>query len=90
VKNGWLTLPHGTRYRVLVLPEQETMRPELLRKIRDLVKAGATVLGPPPSRSPSLEDYPRCDDAGAQDSRLNYGAMPTPRYRANVASAKGA
>ncbi|MCL4177950.1 MAG: hypothetical protein KJ072_09425 [Verrucomicrobia bacterium] len=62
VKNGWLTLPHGTRYRVLVLPEQETMRPELLRKIRDLVKAGATVLGPPPSRSPSLEDYPRCDD----------------------------
>jgi hypothetical protein len=37
------------------------MRPDLLRRIRDLVKAGATVLGPPPSRSPSLEHYPRCD-----------------------------
>ena len=61
VKNGILTLPHGTTYRVLVLPELGTMRPEVLRKIRDLVKAGATVVGTPPVRSPSMEDYPRCD-----------------------------
>jgi hypothetical protein len=33
----------------------------VLRKIRDLVRPGATVLGPPPSRSPSLENYPRCE-----------------------------
>jgi len=25
------------------------------------VKAGGTILGPPPSRSPSLKDYPECD-----------------------------
>ncbi|NLX95946.1 MAG: hypothetical protein GXY83_07205 [Rhodopirellula sp.] len=62
VENGMLKLPHGTTYRVLVLPDLPTMRPELLAKIRELVEAGATVLGPPPSRSPSLEDYPRCDD----------------------------
>jgi hypothetical protein len=61
LKDGVLTLPHGTTYRVLVLPELGTMRPAVLRKVRDLVKAGATVLGPPPSRSPSLEDYPKCD-----------------------------
>ena len=61
VKNGQLTLPHGTSYRVLVLPELTTMRPEVLQKIRDLVKAGATVLGPPPSRSPSLENFPKAD-----------------------------
>lgn len=61
VKDGWLALPHGTRYRVLVLPEQGTMRPALLRKIRDLVKAGATIVGPPPEHSPSMEDYPRSD-----------------------------
>ncbi|MBE0539857.1 MAG: glycoside hydrolase family 2 [Verrucomicrobia bacterium] len=61
VKNGVLTLPHGTTYRVLVLPELDTMRPEVLRKIHRLVKAGATVLGPSPSRSPSLENYPQCD-----------------------------
>ncbi len=61
VKNGRLTLPHGTSYRVLVLPELKTMRPEVLRKIRDLVKAGATVLGTPPAHSPSLENYPNAD-----------------------------
>jgi len=61
VENGVLTLPHGTSYRVLVLPELVTMRPEVLRKIRDLVKSGATVLGSPPSRSPSLENFPKCD-----------------------------
>ena len=62
VKDGILTLPHGTSYRVLVLPDLDTMRPELLRKIRDLAKAGATVLGKPPSRSPSLENFPNCDE----------------------------
>jgi hypothetical protein len=61
VENGLLKLPHGTTYRVLVLPPQTTMRPALLRKIRDLVAAGATVIGPLPSRSPSMEDYPECD-----------------------------
>ena len=61
VKDGRLALPHGTTYRVLVLPEQATMRPALLRRLRDLVAAGATVLGPPPSRSPSREGYPECD-----------------------------
>src|SRR5690606_36548722 len=45
----------------LVLTELDTMRPEALRKIRDLVRAGGAVLGPPPSRSPSLQNYPACD-----------------------------
>ena len=61
VKDGLLTLPHGTTYRVLVLPKLGTMRPEVMRKIRDLVNAGATVVGPPPSRSPSLEHFPNSD-----------------------------
>jgi hypothetical protein len=62
VKDGLLTLPHGVSYRVLVLPEQATMRPELLRKIRDLVSEGANVIGLPPSRSPSMENHPQCDE----------------------------
>lgn len=61
VKNGRLVLPDGMSYRVLVLPESTTMRPEVLRKIRDLVKAGATIVGQPPLRSPSRENYPKCD-----------------------------
>jgi hypothetical protein len=62
VRNGLLTLPDGPSYRALVLPQLETMRPEMLRKIRELVKAGATVLGPRPVRSPSLANYPHDDD----------------------------
>lgn len=61
VKNGLITLPHGTSYRVLVLPRLETMRPELLAKIKSLVEAGAVVLGAPPTHSPSLQNQPQSD-----------------------------
>ncbi len=61
VKNGMLTLPHGTQYRILVLPPLETMRPELLSKIEKLVEDGAVVMGPRPKRSPSLKNYPQAD-----------------------------
>jgi hypothetical protein len=62
VKDGKLTLPHGTSYSVLVLPELETMRPEVLQKIEQLVSEGAVILGPPPSRSPSMKGYPEADE----------------------------
>ncbi len=61
VKNGLITLPHGTQYRILVLPKLETMRPELLAKIKQLVRDGAVVLGPAPKRSPSLQNQPVAD-----------------------------
>lgn len=62
VKDGRLTLPDGMSYRLLVLPQLTTMRPELLRKIRDLVAQGAVVLGPKPSRSPSMQNFPAADN----------------------------
>ncbi len=62
VQDGRLVLPDGMSYRLLVLPESRTMTPALLRKIRELVAAGATVLGPRPEKSPSLSDFPACDD----------------------------
>ncbi len=61
VKNNKLVLPHGTAYRLLVLPKLDTMRPETLAKIKTLVEQGAHVLGPAPKRSPSLQNYPACD-----------------------------
>ena len=62
VKDGRLVLPDGMSYRMLVLPQVETMTPQLLRKIKDLVAAGATVVGAPPVKSPSLSGYPQCDE----------------------------
>jgi hypothetical protein len=61
VRGGKLDLPDGMSYRVLVLPETETMTPELLGKIRGLVKAGATIIGSRPQKSPSLVNFPQCD-----------------------------
>lgn len=56
-----LKLPDGMSYRVLVLPETERMTLPVLRKLRELVAGGATVLGPRPVKSPSLADYPEAD-----------------------------
>jgi len=61
VKDGQLVLPDGMSYRILVLPKLETMRPELLSKIKELVLQGAVVLGPAPKHSPSLQNYPEAD-----------------------------
>ena len=61
VKDGLITLPHGTQYRMMVLPKLETMRPELLSKIKQLVYDGAVILGPAPKRSPSLQNQPAAD-----------------------------
>jgi hypothetical protein len=62
VKNGLITLPHGTQYRILVLPKLETMRPELLSKLKQLITDGAVVMGPAPKRSPSLQNQPQADE----------------------------
>lgn len=61
VRDGLWTLPHGTQYRLLVLPPLETMRPELLARLRELVREGGILLGAAPERSPSLEGYPEAD-----------------------------
>jgi hypothetical protein len=61
VENGCLVLKSGMKYRVLVLPVQTTMRPEVLRRIKDMVGEGLTILGPAPTQSPSLQNYPHAD-----------------------------
>jgi hypothetical protein len=61
VADGKLVLPGGMAYKILVLPKLETMRPELLKKIMELVEQGAVVLGPAPKRSPSLQNFGQAD-----------------------------
>jgi hypothetical protein len=54
--NGRLVLPDGMNYRILVLPQTDRIRPELLRKIQSFVAGGAIIVGPKPRRSPSLQN----------------------------------
>jgi hypothetical protein len=56
VEQGQIVLPSGMVYRVLLLANRDTMRPAVLRKISELVQAGAVVVGPQPRQSPSLTD----------------------------------
>lgn len=59
--DGYYQLPDGMRFKLLVLPNLDTMRPAVLNKIAQLVEQGGAVYGPKPSRSPSLENYPVSD-----------------------------
>jgi hypothetical protein len=73
VQDGNLTLANGGSYRVLVLPDEPTMTPQLLGHIGELIKAGATVIGPKPSFSPSLSNQPQADSQVRQLAQSIWG-----------------
>ena len=55
--NGVLTTPTGMTYRLLALdPRSKQMSLPVLRKIKELVEAGAIVVGAKPESDPSLAD----------------------------------
>jgi hypothetical protein len=53
--NGELRIPGGKAYQALILPDQPHMTSEVLRKVEELIRAGAVVVGQKPSRIPGLE-----------------------------------
>lgn len=62
VKEGRIHFPSGANYAVLTLPpKMRSMTPSLLAHIHNLVRDGATVLGPKPEYSPSLFDRENAD-----------------------------
>jgi len=75
VRDGRWTLPNGISYSVLVLPKLQTMRPELLAKIKDGVKQGGVILGPRPMLSPSLANYPKADEQVFQMADQLWGSF---------------
>jgi len=62
VDAGELVLPSGMRYKLLALPDHPFHTPAFARKLRDLVRAGATVVGPRPRHTPSLENFPEAEN----------------------------
>ncbi len=73
VKNGRIVLPDGMSYRVLSLPNTDFMPVEVVNKIRELVEAGATVIGPKPDRDPGLHNYPQCDKEVRETAAYLWG-----------------
>jgi hypothetical protein len=62
VEDGRFVLPDGMSYRIMVLPPLQTMRPELLSRLEQLVEEGGIIYGQPPESSPSLQGYPESDE----------------------------
>jgi len=53
-RDGRIVLPDGMSYAVLVLPDRPEISLPALRKVMELVEAGATVVGPRPQRATGL------------------------------------
>src|SRR5207247_2273974 len=71
-----LVLPDGMSYRALGLPEDvDRLTLPVLRKIRDLVAAGAVVVAPKPQRPPSLTGFPASDDEARAIANDVWGAV---------------
>jgi hypothetical protein len=63
VRNGRVVLAGGMSYAVLVLPDDvDRLTLPMLRKLRDLVAAGATIVAPRPGAPPSLSGGRAADD----------------------------
>lgn len=58
VRSGRIVLTDGLSYRVLIIPDSKPMPFEDLWKIRSLVEAGATVVGPAPTGMAGMPEYP--------------------------------
>lgn len=61
VRDGRIVLPDGMSYRVLVLPNHRMISLPVLRKVKELTAAGATVIGPRPEFASGLRDYLKSD-----------------------------
>lgn len=85
VQNGRLTLASGANYAVLILPPDDiNMTPQMLECLRKLVRAGATVVGPRPRHSPSLQGYPQCDARVKKAADELWGKCNGSTVRENV------
>ncbi len=78
VADGKIIFPSGASYYILVLPKTETMTPAILTKIESMVKNGAVIIGNPPLKSPSLEDFPECDKQVSAISTSIWGGTAAP------------
>jgi len=78
VENGKIVFPGASSYEIMVLPNFKTMTPELLEKITSFIEKGAKVIGTPPVKSPSLTDYPNCDNQVKTMAEKLWGSLQTP------------
>ena len=81
VKDGHIVLPSGRSYAFMVFPRDGEMLPEVAEKIKTLVAEGATVVSTRPKKSPSLKDYPQCEETLRRLGDEVWGSGTENRYK---------
>lgn len=75
-EDGRIVVPSGRRYAAILLPpDTRAMLPATAAKVKELVEGGATIVGPKPLESPSLEGYPQNDRAVAALGEEVWGGV---------------
>ena len=77
VSNGCLATPEGLTWKVLWLHDCPRLTPETLARIRDLLRAGATIVAAPPRSNASLRGGPEADARFAALVRELWGEGQT-------------
>jgi len=89
VEGGKIVFPGASSYEIMVLPNFETMTPELLELITSLVVKGAKIVGSPPFKSPSLTDYPNCDIRVTKLAEDLWGSLQSPDELSEISYGEG-
>jgi len=73
VDNGFIVVPGGVEYQVLMLPDHRILSLAVLEKLEELVQDGVTVLGPKPEKQISLVGGKEAQDRFTELSDLIWG-----------------
>jgi hypothetical protein len=81
VEDGRIILPSGRKYPFIVMAGEGVMLPEVARKIKHLVSEGATIVSAKPFKSPSLKDFPKCDEELQRLADEVWGTSTSNNYK---------
>ncbi|NMC38776.1 MAG: hypothetical protein GYA41_10680 [Bacteroidales bacterium] len=83
VEDGKLRLDNGLSYDILLLPDDVYMNPGTLKRIEELVKSGAVVTGPRPTRVPGNLNHNENDEILNEISGKVWGEAGTGEIHEN-------
>jgi hypothetical protein len=68
-----ISLPDGMSYSLIVMPQQRAVSLPVLRRLKLLVEAGATIVGPQPEQATGLAGFPDSDREVGQIADALWG-----------------
>ena len=83
-KNGKVSLPDGMKYEMLVLPDTCCIDLDVLKKLDELVKSGITLVGPKPTGTTGLTNYPNRDEEVRKLADKMWGACDGKNVKEHV------